>query len=225
MITAFLPCRSGSQRIKNKNIKRFSNFKYGLLEIKINQLLKVKEINKIIVSTDDTKIINYLKKISNKKIFVIKRKKKLSSKFTKTDDLIKYVPNLITRGLVLWTHVTSPFISSNHYSNAIRVFKKNKKRYDSLVSVVKLQDFIFIKKKLYKEKNNYNWPNTQNLSPIYLCNNGIFITDIKNYIKYGDRLGKKIFFFECDNLSSIDVDWPEDFVLAKKLYEKNIKKI
>jgi CMP-N-acetylneuraminic acid synthetase len=225
VITAFLPCRSGSQRIKNKNLKRFSNFKNGLLEIKISQLLRVKEINKIIVSTDDNKIINYLKTKTNKKIFVIKREKNLSSSHTKTDDLIKYVPSIINNGLVMWTHVTSPFINSIHYTKAIEIFKKNKKRYDSLVSVTKLQDFIFINKKLYKENKYYNWPNTQNLSPIFLCNNGIFLTDVKSYIKYGDRLGKKIFFYECDYLSSIDIDWPEDFFLAKKLYEKNIKKI
>ena len=225
MITAFLPCRSGSERIKNKNLKKFSHFKNGLLEIKINQLIKVKEIKKIIVSTNDLKVINYIKKINNKKVFIERRKKKLSSNYTKTDDLIKHVPSLVKEGLVLWTHVTSPFICTKHYSNAIKEFNKNKKNFDSLVSVEKLQDFIFINKKLYKEKNDSNWPNTQSLSPMYLCNNGIFLTDIKNYIKYGDRLGKKIFFFNCDHLSSIDIDWPEDFNLALNLYENSIKKI
>lgn len=225
MITAFLPCRSGSERIKNKNIKKFSNFDYGLLEIKLKQLLKVKEIKNILVSTNDKKIINYIRHIKHKKILLDIRSDKLSSSLTKTDDLIKYVPTIIKKGQILWTHVTSPFINSDHYSEAIRLFNKNKKKYDSLVSVKKLQDFLYIKRKLYREKKNIKWSNTQNLSPVYLCNNGIFLTNIKNYKKYNDRLGKRIYFFECDNLSSIDIDWPEDFSLAKKLYEKNIKKI
>ena len=35
IIDIFLPCRGSSQRIKNKNIKKFSNFKFELLEFKI----------------------------------------------------------------------------------------------------------------------------------------------------------------------------------------------
>ena len=42
IIDIFLPCRGSSQRIKNKNIKKFSNFKFGLLELKILQLIKIK---------------------------------------------------------------------------------------------------------------------------------------------------------------------------------------
>ena len=62
MINVYLPCRKGSKRVKTKNTKPFFKFKFGLFENKINQLLKVKSIAKIFVSTDDPKIINYCKK-------------------------------------------------------------------------------------------------------------------------------------------------------------------
>ena len=62
IIKAFLPCRSGSQRIKNKNTRKFSKFKFGLFQLKVEQLIKVKELSEIIISTDDTKIINFLNK-------------------------------------------------------------------------------------------------------------------------------------------------------------------
>ena len=65
-INVFLPCRSGSQRVKNKNIRKFHRYKFGLIELKINQLLKVKEIDKIIMSTDDKKIIKFLQKLNKK---------------------------------------------------------------------------------------------------------------------------------------------------------------
>jgi len=55
MITAFLPCRSGSQRVPEKNTKDFAGVKGGILHIKLNQLLKSKRINAIILSTDDPK--------------------------------------------------------------------------------------------------------------------------------------------------------------------------
>ena len=37
MISFFFPVRSGSKRVKNKNIRRVLNYKLGLLEIKIDQ--------------------------------------------------------------------------------------------------------------------------------------------------------------------------------------------
>ena len=54
-IKAVLLCKK-SQRLRNKNIRKFANFNFGLLELKIKQLLKVKLINEIIISTDDEKI-------------------------------------------------------------------------------------------------------------------------------------------------------------------------
>ena len=47
--------RKGSQRVKNKNIRDFSGIEGGLTYIKLSQLLEVKEINTIIVSTDHEK--------------------------------------------------------------------------------------------------------------------------------------------------------------------------
>ena len=68
IIDIFLPCRSSSARIKNKNIKKFSNKKFGLLELKISQLILVKGIRNIVVSTNDKKIINFLKKKKLRKL-------------------------------------------------------------------------------------------------------------------------------------------------------------
>ena len=60
-INVFLPCKKNSTRVKNKNKRKFANINFGLLKIKIDQLLKCKFINKIYLSTDDKKIINFVK--------------------------------------------------------------------------------------------------------------------------------------------------------------------
>ena len=70
IIDVFLPCRSSSQRVKNKNIKKFSNKKFGLFELKILQLILVKNIRNIIVSTNDKKIIRYIKLKNFKKVIL-----------------------------------------------------------------------------------------------------------------------------------------------------------
>ena len=51
MNRAVIPVRKNSVRLKNKNFINFVN-KKSLLEIKIDQLKKVKYINQIVVSSD-----------------------------------------------------------------------------------------------------------------------------------------------------------------------------
>ena len=53
-ILAIIPARSGSQRLKNKNILKFDD--KPLIAHTILEALKVKELNEIIVSTDSKQI-------------------------------------------------------------------------------------------------------------------------------------------------------------------------
>jgi CMP-N-acetylneuraminic acid synthetase len=225
IIKAFLPCRSGSQRIKNKNIRKFSKYKFGLFQLKVEQLIKVKELKEIIISTDDTKIINFLKKKKYKKIKAIKRPKNLSSSRTKTDDLIIYASKLFNENdHILWTHITSPLFGEKDYSGAIKVYKSKIKKYDTVIGANIIQDFIFNNKNPinYNYKKTY-WPNTQNLKKLYKINNTFFLTSAKNYIIKKNRIGSKIFFLDVEKMKSIDIDWPEDFKIAEKIYENKLK--
>ena len=223
-INVFLPCRSGSQRVKNKNIRKFHKYKFGLIELKINQLLKVKEIDQITTSTDDKKIIKFLQKLNKKKIKIDIRPKKLASSKTKTDDLIRHASKLFNKDdHILWTHVTSPFFDEKNYRDAIIKYKKNLKKYDTLVGSNAIQDFIFNQNKPinYNFKKTY-WPNTQTLKKLYKINNTVFLTSAKNYVKKKNRIGSKLFFYNVDKINSIDIDNLDDFKLAEKIISVNV---
>lgn len=60
-IAVFLPVRKGSQRVINKNNRPFANKEGGLLEVKLEQLSKLK-VSEIILSTNDEKVLNMHKK-------------------------------------------------------------------------------------------------------------------------------------------------------------------
>lgn len=55
-ITAVIPIRSGSQRVKDKNLRPFAGT--TLMENKINALLKVPELTSIVVNTNSQEAIN-----------------------------------------------------------------------------------------------------------------------------------------------------------------------
>ena len=60
-ITAIIPVKGKSSRIKNKNLKKFH--KSSLYEIKLDQLSKCKNFDEMIVSSESEKVLNIAKKI------------------------------------------------------------------------------------------------------------------------------------------------------------------
>ena len=227
-VVAFLPCRKNSERVLFKNTRPFANNMDGLLSIKLFQLIRCKEINNIILSTNDNDVIRIANKISkelNHNIIIDDRPEILALSSTSTDDLISYVPNIVDSGVVLWTHVTSPFVNEKIYSKAISSYFKNlqNSNNDSLMSVTKLKKFIWDA----QEPKNYlidleKWPRTQTLPDWYEVNSAIFIANIQTYINENNRIGKKPFLYELNSIESIDIDEENDFLLAEQIWLNNI---
>jgi CMP-N-acetylneuraminic acid synthetase len=222
MISVFLPCRAGSERIPQKNTKSFAGVDGGLLKIKLNQLLKIKQIDKIVLSTDDEKVKEIGSKISNR-IVIDDRPEHLAKSSTSTDEVINYIPSIISEGHVLWTHVTSPFLSEDVYNESIETYLTNLKEgtFDSLMTVNSFQSFLWDEKGSFNYNRNIEkWPRTQTLKKLYEINSGIFINSVDNYKKHKDRIGSKPYLFETTGFSSFDIDWPDDFILGELIYKK-----
>jgi CMP-N-acetylneuraminic acid synthetase len=212
--------RKGSQRVKNKNTKDFSCIKGGLTFIKISQLLKVESIYKIIISTNDRKVKDIALSFQSKKIILDDRAECLASSSTSTDDLIKYIPSIIKNEVVLWTHVTSPFVDENLYKRMIENYFKHS---DALMSVTKIQKFLWSNDRpMNYSKSKEKWPRTQTIEPIYEINSGAFIADIKIYQKLNDRIGNKPYLYELSVKQAFDIDWEEDFKMAEILWKSEI---
>lgn len=155
----YIPARSGSKRIKNKN---FTNF-YGkpLIFWTIEFAIKLRDFDKIIISTDSKKwgeIIRNEFRSKNNIIDVSIRPARLSNDKSNIIDAIKYDLKKVNPKLdILLLQPTSPFRSYVRIKNAIKYYKKNK--IESLASfqcfINEKNIFIFNKKKLYKEKKYY----------------------------------------------------------------------
>ena len=220
-VIAFLPMRKGSQRVKNKNVKIFSGVEGGLTFIKISQLLKSKKIDKIIISTDDVVVKSIALSFKSDKIILDDRPEYLASSTTSTDDLVKYVPSIVDDGIVLWTHVTSPFVTEKIYDDMIEKYLTNLNDYDSLMSVTKIQKFFWDNEKpINYDKSQEKWPRTQTIAPIYEINSGAFIADINIYKNLEDRVGSKPFLYELSEKEAFDIDWEDDFEIAEILWSK-----
>ena len=216
----FLPCRKGSQRVPNKNTRIFADIDGGLLRIKLLQLLNCIQIDKIYLSSDDEDVIDIGKSMNDKRIVIDKRPSYLCQSSTSTDDLIKYVPQLIKEDCtIIWTHVTSPFLDAKRYDDMITLYYSHIDKYDSLMSVNELKTFIWDKiNSVNYDRSIEKWPRTQTLESLYEVNSGVFIADKSIYEILNDRIGHKPFLYPLSKIESFDIDWQDDFDLAEIMY-------
>lgn len=226
-ITAFLPCRAGSERVPKKNTRPFAGIEGGLLRIKLEQLIACKEIDNIVLSTNDEEVIQIADILSDDKIIIDRRPEYLATSATSTDSLVNYVPEIISEGVIMWTHVTSPFIDEKIYGEAINKYKQliSERSHDSLMSVTALRTFIWDKNGAVNyDRDKEKWPRTQTIEPFFEINSGIFLADIEIYKQLQDRIGKKPYLFETDDIESFDIDWEEDFYIAEAIFQKRNNK-
>ncbi len=226
-VVAFLPCRTGSVRVKNKNTRVFAGYEYGLLELKIFQLLSSKYVDYIFLSTDEPSIhliVSHLPSLDQKRIFVHQRSADLCSSKTTTDRLIYHAKDVLSTHFsgdthVMWTHVTCPFFDSTLYDEACDQYFAKLNTFDSLMGVKKHQTFFWDNNKPLNYDTTYeSWPFTQSIPPLFEVTSSIFISRLSNYHAFKDRIGDKPFFFLQSNISAIDIDWEDDFHFAEKIF-------
>lgn len=227
-IAFFLPTRSGSERVINKNTRQFGNVEGGLLKIKLDQLLSIPNIP-IFISTNDSETMRIAENYNSDRIKIIVRPEELCLSSTIIEDFIKYIPTVIEASHIFWVHVTSPFVDATHYKEVIEIYKNKvlSGEYDSLLSVTKIQQFLYdkeTKKYINHDRTIEKWPRTQDLKPVYEINHAYYINSKENYLKYNDRIGIDPYLIELNKLQSFDIDWEDDFKIAEIIYD-SIKKI
>ena len=104
--------------------------------------------------------------------------------------LLKYIKN--DNDVIVTTHITSPFIKRSHFLDASEKLKNN----EFVHSVTSHKEFAWIRKRKIAKKINFGKvvKKTQNLDPILFSNGAFFIFKKKNFLKYNNRLGKRIIF-------------------------------
>ena len=105
-ITAIIAVRSGSTRVKNKNLLPFKNT--TLLGNKIQQLKLSKKVDRIVVGSNSDEYLEYSKSLGAE---VVKRSDEFCDEISKTpNDMIKDMCLKVDTDIILWAHCTNPFI-------------------------------------------------------------------------------------------------------------------
>lgn len=211
-LTAVIPVRAGSTRLKNKNIAPFAGT--NLLLNKIEQLKKVPEVNRIVVTSDSELMLNMAKKAG---VEIHKRDEIFCDEKTKSfGEVVRHVAENVRGEHILWATCTSPLVFPNTYSKAIKkYYEVLEGGYDSLAS------FEEIKRYLWNEEGPINYElgikhvPSQQLPSLYIVTDGILIAPRKKMIEWSYFHGKNPYKFIVDKRTAVDVDDELDLAVAR----------
>lgn len=219
-ITAIIVARSGSKRIKNKNLLKLNG--ETLFERKINQLKQSKHITDIAFGSDSQEMLDMASLLG---ATVYKRDDfHCNEEVASANDMIRDMVNKIKPcDIVVWAHCTNPLITAETYDKAIETFLENYPTYDSLLSVVELKEHLWKSDK--SAPLNYNpyagrHVPAKELPPYYMQDGGIFIQHHKSFLENSYFFGKKPFLFEIDKTQFLDINELNDYQLAKIIAER-----
>ena len=209
---ALIPLRAGSKGIKNKNIKLLNG--KPLCEYVLEACLQSKNIDQIYVSTDSFEISKVVQSLSES-IQIINRPKELASDFASTESVMLHALDMMNVKNVVLLQATSPLTRFNHIDEAIDLHIKED--YDSILSVVKSEKFIWNKK---LEAINYDYMNRsrrQDLKGYYVETGSFYISRKDSILKNKCRISGKIgpYVLPLENIHEIDT--AEDWCIIEKL--------
>ena len=216
-IVCMIPARLGSQRVKCKNIRYLKD--KPLIQYVIDAVKKLKIFDKIYINSED----EIFKNIATKnKINFYKRNIKLASnKATNDDFALDFIKN-VKCDYLIQILPTSPFLSSDEIYNFVKYMLK--KKFDTLISVKKIQIECLYKNKPINFIKIKKTPPSQNLNPIkaYACaimgwKSKVFISNMKKFNSAYHGANSNVGYFTLKNLSTIDIDTEEDFQLAERI--------
>jgi len=220
-VTALLPMKGNSERVKNKNMRDFGG--KPLYHAVMGVLLKCRNIDKVVINTDSEIIKNDALKNFDR-VQVIDRPVEIQGDFVAMNDIIAYDLSKLDGEYFLQTHSTNPLVSPETIDRAIEYFFENLNKYDSVFSVTRLQTRLYWADGSPVNHNPAELLRTQDLPPVYEENSNFFVFSKASFSASGNkRIGLKPAMFEMNKLEAVDIDEPEDFELAELLYTKRNK--
>lgn len=207
--------RGGSKRVPRKNIKPFCDT--TLLEIKIKQGLRIKEITEVVVSSDDEEILQEARKLG---ATALKRDEYYCSDNVPMKEVYKHLAENLTHDHILWAPVTSPFVSDDSVRKCISLYRENSE-FDSLLTTKILKEYMWLDGKALNY-DPHNHPRSQDLPEINCLNFAVHLLPRELMIKNKGIIGDNFYCYPLSDYESIDIDTQFDFMIAESVYKKNL---
>lgn len=205
-IVAFLPAKGTSSRVENKNIKLLDG--KPLFLYTLEKLVSCEFIDEVYLDSESQTIFDLASHVDCK--FLV-RDKELASNRTDGHQLFYNEARQVDADIYIQILGTSPFILKETIERGLQILKENS-CYDSVVLVKRDKQYT------WNEKGpNYNLeqiPNSVDLPDTIIETMGLYITRKEVALNDKKRIGKCPYLLNASAIESVDVNYPDEFMLA-----------
>lgn len=219
-IVALLPMKANSERVKGKNFRDFAG--KPLFRWILDELLATESIDQVVINTDAKEILIDNGLIESDRILIRERKPELCGDLVSMNLILADDIANISADTYLMTHTTNPLITSKTIQKAINIFEENQSSHDSLFTVNKTQTRFYREDLSPVNHNPDNLIRTQDLEPWYEENSCLFLFSKDSFASTNARIGSTPIMYETPQLESVDIDEPEDWIMAVALANHRI---
>lgn len=213
-VKALVAVRSGSVRVKNKNIRPFADS--TLLEIKLQQLKRVPNLDGIVVNSNDETMLKIAHDLG---VETVKRDDYYASNQVSMSDVYKNMAENFNGDIVAYINVTNPLLKDETIIRAIEEYKKGIGKFDSLNSAHLIKEFLF-QNNLPINYDLRHQPRSQDLPDIAALNFAVSILSREQMIECKNVVGYHPNIYLIDEIEATDIDNPLDFEFAEFVYRK-----
>lgn len=213
---AIVPMKLNNRRLPQKNTKPFTNGK-PLCYYILSTLLSVDSIDEIYVYCSNPDIQKFIPE----GVKYLKRSASLDQDTTSMTEVLTCFTNEVPADIYVMTHTTAPFIKKESIEKGLAAVKSGE--FDSSFAAKKLQDFLWKDGKPFNYQLD-NIPRTQDLPALYEETSGFYIYKKEVMAELHRRIGVKPYIVDVGEIESVDIDEPEDFMIADAIYNYIFRK-
>ncbi len=223
-VLAYIPARGGSKRIPNKNIRDFCG--KPLIAYAIEQGKAHPRVGRVIVDTDDEKIAEVAKKYGAEVPFM--RPPELATDSAQAIDALIYLLERLKKEEgyepthVLLLQTTSPLREASDIDACFKMVDKTDAA--TVLTIAKTHPRIYFldseNRLILANKEATDSTNVQAWPAAYLLNGcQVYIIKVSELLRTRKIVGDDVRGVISERWRSIDLDDPEDFVVAELLYK------
>lgn len=205
---AFVPIRLNSQRVEGKNLRELGG--QPLMTHILGTLAAVANIDEVYVYCSNPAIGKYLPE----GVKFLQRDERLDANTTLGAEIYDAFTREVEADIYVLAHATSPFIRRSTIEQAIE--KVACGEFDSAFSAKREQSFAWYEGRPLNYSPTHV-PRTQDLEAVYIETSAFFIFRRELWREHHRRIGDHPFMAVTDRIESMDIDNPDDFLLAEAI--------
>jgi len=216
-IIALLPMKGHSERVPNKNLRMFAGA--PLYHAVMKALLASKLIREVVINTDSLRIQQDAEENFDR-VRIVPRPPEIQGDHVSMNRIIEHDLSHSEGDIYIQTHSTNPLLRTETINAAIESFLDQSDQCDSLFSVTPIRSRFYYDDGSAVNHNPDELLRTQDLPALNEENSNFYIFTKESFFGNAKRrIGKTPLLQPMNKLEALDIDDPEDFFLAEKLYE------